>query len=124
MFGGGFDPSQMSQMMEQFGIDMENIDAERVEIETADGETLIFNAPEISVMNAQGQTVYQIIDEPDERIGGSEDGEEDVDDSEGPEIPEQDVELVAQQASVTAEEAREALEDSDGDLADAVDQLK
>jgi nascent polypeptide-associated complex subunit alpha len=39
-------------------------------------------------------------------------------------IPESDIELVAQQANVTAEEARKALENSEGDLAKAIVSLK
>jgi len=36
--GGGMNPRKMKQMMKQMGIDVEELDAERVVIETADGD--------------------------------------------------------------------------------------
>jgi nascent polypeptide-associated complex subunit alpha len=41
-----------------------------------------------------------------------------------PEIPEGDVELVARQTNVSLDEARRALEDSGGDLAEAILSIK
>ena len=41
-----------------------------------------------------------------------------------PEIPEEDILLVAQQASVSIDVARKALEDNDGDLAQAIIKLQ
>ncbi len=127
MIGGGFDPEQMEQMMKQFGIDMDDIAAERIVIETEDGGELVFNEPNVTVMNApQGEEVYQIIGEPDETTGVEDEDEpeevESVDEDNG--IPDEDVKLVAQQADASMSDARAALEDCDGDLADAVDQLK
>lgn len=106
----------MEQMMSQFGIDMEDIDAERVVIETTDGD-LVFTDAEVTMMNAQGQSVYQVIGEPDE----APQSENETDEESG--LSDRDVEVVAEQAGVTEEQAREALADADGDLADAVEQL-
>jgi len=39
--GGGMNPRKMKQMMKQMGIDVEELDAERVVIETADGDDLV-----------------------------------------------------------------------------------
>jgi nascent polypeptide-associated complex subunit alpha len=41
-----------------------------------------------------------------------------------PEIPEEDILLVAQQANVSIDVARKALEDNDGDLAQAIIKLQ
>lgn len=128
--GGGFDPAQLQQMMEQFGIDMTELDATSVRIETADGEVLVFDDPEVTRMDAQGQQTYQIIGEPrsteatDEGTG-TETQPEAVDDqaSDEPAIPEDDIELVVTRTGAAPDEAREALEATDGDLAAAIDRL-
>jgi len=123
--GGGMNPRKMKQMMEQMGIDMEDIDAEEVIIRTPD-EELVFTDAEVQLMEAQGQKTYQVVGEPesqDRSEGGSADGDESADSAdEG--VDEDDVELVAMRAGVDEETAREALVANDGDLADAVDQLE
>ena len=129
--GGGMNPRKMQQMMEQMGIDVTEIDAESVTITTNDGEQLVFDAPEITRMDAQGTQTYQIVGEPDQQeaagaagavesgdAGGSDDG--DADD----EIPESDIKLVASQTGVSPSEAREALEAADGEPAAAISRLE
>ena len=127
--GGGLNPRKMKQMMEQMGIDMEDIDAEEVIIRT-DEEELVFTDAEVQLMEAQGQKTYQIVGEPESRAlgsgdsgGESEDGSDDSGESAGA-VDDQDVEIVAQRAGVSESEAREALEANDGDLAAAVSQLE
>ena len=117
--GGGMNPRKMQQMMKQMGIDVTEIDAESVTITTTDGEQLVFDAPEITRMDAQGTQTYQIVGEPETQDAGELDDGEAAD-----EIPEDDVELVASQASVSKSDAREALEAEDGDLAAAISRLK
>jgi len=63
--GGGMNPRKMKQMMKQMGIDVEELDAERVVVETADGD-LVFDGPQVTKMDAQGQETYQIVGEPEE----------------------------------------------------------
>ena len=126
--GGGLNPRKMQQMMKQMGIDVEDIDAEEVIIRTED-EELVFEAPQVTQMDAQGQQTYQIVGEPDSRprsdagaAGAVESGAEESGESGG--IPDADVEIVAQRAGVTESTAREALEKHDGDLAAAVSELE
>ena len=127
--GGGLNPRKMKQMMEQMGIDMEDIDAEEVIIRTPDKE-LYFTDAEVQLMEAQGQSTYQVVGEPEERaLEAGDDGESEADasaddatDDSG--IPDDDVELVAMRAGVDEETAREALEAEDGDLAGAVERLE
>ncbi|OYR56713.1 Nascent polypeptide-associated complex protein, partial [Halorubrum sp. E3] len=57
--GGGMNPRKMKQMMKQMGIDVEELDAERVVIETADGDDLVFDGAQVTKMDAQGQETYQ-----------------------------------------------------------------
>jgi len=136
--GGGLNPRKMEKLMEQMGVDMEDIDAEEVVIRTSD-EELVFDAPEVMRMDARGQETYQIVGSPDVREAGAETGagtaaasetadEPDVDeaggDDEGGAVPDADVEIVAQRTGASEAEAREALEETGGDLAAAVERLE
>jgi len=119
-----FNQRKMQQMMNQMGIDVEEIDAEEVIIRTAD-EEMVFHDADVQRMDAQGQQTYQIVGEPDTRPRG-EGGDDESGDSGGSSggVDEQDVEIVAQRTGVPEDEAREALEAADGDLAAAVDRLE
>jgi nascent polypeptide-associated complex subunit alpha len=125
--GGGLNPRKMKQMMEQMGIDMDDIDAEEVIIRTPN-EELYFDDAEVQLMEAQGQKTYQVVGEPNTRElegetgAGSEASEDEAADSGG--VPAEDVELVAMRADVGEDTAREALEAADGDLAAAVERLE
>ena len=128
-------PRKMKQMMEQMGIDVEEIDAEEVVIRTGD-EELVFDDAEVTRMDAQGQQTYQVLGDPESRergSGGDADaggdagagGSVDADESSGADaIPEDDVQIVAQRAEVSEEAAREALAAEEGDLAAAIARLE
>jgi len=123
--GGGLNPRKMQQMMEQMGIDMEDIDAEEVIIRTGE-EELVFTDAEVQLMEAQGQKTYQVVGEPESQPldGGDSAGDGNADDATGGAFDAQDVEIVAQRGGVSEDEAREALEANDGDLAAAVADLE
>jgi len=120
-------PRKMKKMMEQMGIDMQDIDAQEVVIRTPD-EELVFSDAEVQLMEAQGQKTYQIVGDPESRdldASESADAADDDDETESDSgVDEDDVELVAMRAGVDEDTAREALEANDGDLADAVDELE
>ncbi len=124
--GGGMNPRKMQQMMKQMGIDVDDIDATRVVIETGDGD-LVFEDPQVTRMDAQGQQTYQIVGEPDEvadaGAGSPGNGAVEADDPAGA-IPADDVAIVAERAGVPESEAREALEATGGDLAAAIANLE
>ncbi|WP_311173747.1 nascent polypeptide-associated complex protein [Halobellus ordinarius] len=125
--GGGMNPRKMKQMMKQMGIDVDELDAEEVIIRTAD-EELVFSDAQVTRMDAQGQQTYQVVGDPDSRELGTDDSDE-SDDAPAIEesddgIPADDIELVANQAGVDADTAREALEANDGRLADAIADLE
>jgi nascent polypeptide-associated complex subunit alpha len=129
--GGGLNPRKMKQMMKQMGIDVSEIDAEEVIIRTAD-EELVFSNAQVTRMDAQGQQTYQVVGDPESRkLGGAESAESvdtESDDSgaasDESEIPDSDVQIVAQRAGVSPDDAREALEAEDGDLAAAISRLE
>ncbi len=125
-------PRKMQQMMKQMGIDVTEIDAEEVVIRTGD-EELVFDGAQVTRMDAQGQETYQIVGEPTTRELGAGDGgdgdtaddtADDADSGDAAGITDEDVQLVATRASVSEADAREALEDADGDLAAAISSLE
>jgi len=130
--GQQFSSRQMRRRMQQQGIEMDQINATRVIIESQE-KTLVIDQPEVVLMKQMGQEIYQVIGEAEEyavgefRIGEKEEGEaaEVVEESEAkPIITENDIMLVAAQAKVDKEEANAALIDSEGDIAKAILFLK
>ncbi|MFB6174423.1 MAG: nascent polypeptide-associated complex protein [Candidatus Nanohalobium sp.] len=103
MFGGN-----MQQMMKQMGVDMDEINADKVEVHIGD-EKMVFDNPNLSKIDAQGQEIFQL-------QGDYRNEEKDT----GPE--EEDVELVMEKTGASREDAVNALEESD-DVAGAVMQL-
>jgi len=123
-------PRKMKQMMKQMGIDVSELDAEEVVIRTAD-EELVFTDAQVTRMDAQGQATYQIVGEPESRERGAGDagadeagGDADADANAGAGVPDEDVQIVAERAGVPADQAREALEAEDGNLAAAIARLE
>ncbi len=104
----GMNPKQMQQMMKKMGIHQEEIDATEVIIRTTTGD-IIIKDPKVSKVNMMGQTTYQVVGNEEKASA---------------EISEDDVEMVADQANVSLEFARAALEDANGDLAEAITLLK
>lgn len=97
------------RMMQRMGLSMTPLpDVEKVIIQTAAKEIIVEN-PEVSVLDMRGQKIFQVTGEVVEKTV-----ERKVT------IPEEDVQLVAQQANVTLEQARAALKETDGDLAQAI----
>ncbi|MFC7213608.1 nascent polypeptide-associated complex protein [Saliphagus sp. GCM10025334] len=128
--GGGLNPRKMEQMMKQMGIDVDELDAEEVIIRTADHD-LVFTDADVTKMDARGQETYQVIGTPEERerggagdAGGADADETDADADSESAIPDSDIEIVAARTGVSDDEAREALEAEDGDLAAAVERLE
>lgn len=111
---GGMDPRRMKQLMRQMGIKSEELDVKRVVFELAGGSKLVFEGPQVSAIDLGGQKTYTIIGTPKEEKAGPELGRG---------IPEADAEMVAAQAKVSMEKARGALEETNGDIAEAIQKL-
>ncbi len=110
MMPGRINPKQMNQMMRKLGISVKEIEnVEKVIIQT-DTREYIFDGAEVTIMDAQGQKTYQIVGNP--RI---------VERKE--ETPKEDIELIMEQTGKTAEEAKKALEETKGDIAEAIMKL-
>jgi len=106
----GMNPRQMQQAMRKLGIQQVEIDATEVIIKTPEADLIIKN-PQVSKVNMMGQQTYQIVGEVEER-------ERKV------EINEDDIKTVAEQTGVSEEEAKKAIEETNGDLAEAILKLK
>tara|TARA_Y100000294_G_C8247666_1_gene213476 strand:+ start:143 stop:502 length:360 start_codon:yes stop_codon:yes gene_type:complete len=111
---GRMNPRMMKKLQKQLQNSTEEIDATEVIIRTKDKE-IYFNNPSVSSMNMMGQQSYQIVGEPQER--GLDDGEETSS------IPDEDIDLVASQAGVSKEKAKDALEECGGEPAEAIIKL-
>ncbi len=111
---GRMNPRMMKKLQKQLQNSTEEIDATEVIIRTKDKE-IYFNNPSVSSMNMMGQQSYQIVGEPQER--GLDDGEETSS------IPGEDIDLVASQAGVSKEKAKDALEECGGEPAEAIIKL-
>ncbi|MFB6081843.1 MAG: nascent polypeptide-associated complex protein [Halanaeroarchaeum sp.] len=122
--GGGMNPRKLEQMMSQMGIDVEELDATEVVIRLEDGTDLVFENPDVTRMDAQGQQTYQVVGEPTEREGNASGSDADESAEETSAIPQSDVDLVRERTGASEDAAREALEAVDGDLAAAVDRLE
>ena len=107
MIPGNLNPRQLNQIMKRLGINIKEIEnVEKVIIQTKDKE-YIFDDAQVTMMDAQGQKTYQIAGRPKivERKK---------------EIPDEDIKLVAEKTGKTEEEARKALEETKGDIAEAI----
>lgn len=108
----GVNPRQMQQMMRKMGIQQQEIAATEVIIRTADKE-IIITEPSVSRVNMMGQETFQITGTSHERSLET-----------TPEISEDDIKTVMEQAGVDEEKAKKAIEDAKGDLAEAIMNLQ
>jgi len=106
----GMNPRKMKQMMKQLGMDVRPVDDVQEIVITTPGGRYVFDQAEVAIMKMQGVTTWQITGEPRFEEGALA-------------IPDEDVMLVAEQAGASPDEARTALEESKGDIADAIMKL-
>ena len=105
-------PRKMQQMMKQLGIQQVDIPATEVIIKTKD-KTIIITNPSVAKVNMMGQVNFQVSGDVHE---------EEV--SSVPDISEEDVKTVMDQTGASRSAAKKAIEDSQGDLAEAILNLR
>ncbi len=109
---GNINQRQLKQTMKKMGIKQEEIDAEKVIIELSDSR-IIIEEPSVMKVKMMGQENYQIS------------GKERIEEKDStPDITEEDIKTVMENASCSEEEAKTALEENEGDLAKAIISLK
>jgi len=107
-------------MMQQMGMKMDELgDIKRVILQS-DTREVVIEGPAVTSMNVQGQKMYNVVGGKETTRKLEAKAEEAVVEAPAPVIPEEDVLLVAQSANVSMEKARAALEQSGGDLAQAI----
>jgi nascent polypeptide-associated complex subunit alpha len=105
-------PRNAKRMMQRMGMNMgEMPDVQEVIFRTSDKEIVVEN-PQVAVLEMQGQKIFQVTGEVNERSLETQAAKVT--------IPEEDVQLVADQTGKSMEDAKRALEASDGDLAKAI----
>jgi len=107
----GISPREMQKAMKRLGIRQEEIDANLVIIKTADRDLIIKN-PQVSRVNMMGQETFQVTGEVTESEAGK------------AETDEGDATTVMDQTGCTRQEAVQALEESNGNLAQAILKLQ
>ena len=109
-------PRETKRMMQRMGMNMDSVpDVEQVVIRTNSKE-IVVEQPEVAILEMQGQKIFQVIGgkvterAPQSTTAGA------------PKVvvSEEDVKLVADQTGKSVEEARNALEECEGDLAKAI----
>ena len=106
---GGMNPAKMQGMMKKMGISQMPLNVKRVIFEMEE-ENLIIDEPSVIKVMMQGQETYQVSGEAVEESAES--------------FSAEDVEMVVEKTGKSEEEVRVALEESDGDIAEAIMGLK
>lgn len=106
---GNINPRQMQKMMQRMGMQQQEIDATEVIIRTAEKE-IVFMNPSVSKVNVMGQDTWQIVGNSQERVRES--------------FSDEDVKTVMEQTGVDVGKARETLQQTHGDLAEAIMKIK
>ena len=105
-------PRNAKRMMQRMGMNMgEMPDVQEVIFRTSDKEIVVENA-QVAVIDMGGQKIFQVTGEVNERALETQAAKVT--------IPEEDAQLVADQTGKSREDAKRALEASDGDLAKAI----
>ncbi len=104
----GMNSRKMAQAMKKMGIAQVEIDATEVIIKTAEKDLIIEN-PQVSKVNMMGQETYQVVGNVVERNRDTK-----------PDINEEDIKTVMEQADCSEEDAKTAIEEKEGDLAEAI----
>lgn len=108
----GMNPKDMAKAMKRMGIKQHDIEAEQVIICCQD-KNIVFNNPQVAKINMMGQETWQITGESQEEEISTE-----------PEIKEDDIKTVMEQTGKNREEAEQALQETKGDLAQAIINLQ
>ena len=105
---GGIDPSKMQGMMKKLGIKQEVIDSSKVTIDKVDGTKIVINDPQVVRVIMQGQESFQITGDAVE-VDGEEEG-----------ISGGDIVSLIDKTGKSRDVVVKALEEANGDLAEAI----
>ncbi len=104
-------PRQMKQMMRQMGMSQDDVDAVEVIIKTPT-ETYVFENPNVQKISMKGEETFQIVGDYKKKEAKVE-----------VKISSEDIKMVSEQANVSDVDAKIALEETKGDIAEAIVKL-
>jgi len=107
------DTRQARRMMQQMGMKVSEIPEVQQVIIKSSGKEIVIERPSVAILDMKGQRIFQIIGEPTERITEAPPPQKST-------LAEEDIQLVAHQANASLDEARKALEETGGNLAQAI----
>lgn len=127
-------PKQMKAAMRRMGIQQEEVEGVEVAIIRTKDKEIVFHRPDVMSITAQGQVTYQIVGRPEERprsAAGEAAGDGVVEGGTAPAPPsapgakysDDDVELVMGQTGASEGDVRAALDECDGEVAEAIMRL-
>jgi len=105
------------RMMQKMGMKLDEIEGVTEVLIRTPTREIVIEEPIVTSVVVQGQRMYQV-------AGGSSHERVPPTETSPLEIPEEDVKLVAEQTGKTSEEAKAALRESGGDLAQAIVNLR
>ena len=108
----GMNSRQLKQAMKKMGMEQEQLDAYEEIIRLADKD-IIINNPDVAKVNMMGQETFQIVGEISERAKDT-----------TPTIDDEDIQTVMDATTASREAVEEAITRSQGDLAQAILELK
>lgn len=111
----GVNPKQMERMMRQMGVKVDEIKGVTKVVIFSRSGNIVIDSPQVTKTKIMGQTMFQVVGEGKREKPAPEPGE-----APSIQVSEEDVELVASQAKVSKERARQALAESKGDIAEAI----
>jgi nascent polypeptide-associated complex subunit alpha len=119
-----FDSRNARRMMQRMGMQMQEYGGVTRVILQSPGKEIVIDQPAVTSINVQGQKIFQItggkVTERVPQAAVAALGAAPVVEKPAVQVPEEDVLLVAQQAKVSMEKARETLVKCEGDLAKAI----
>jgi len=124
------DPRRMKAMMRKMGIEQQELEGVESVVITMRDRELVFDAPEVVAVTAQGQTSYQVSGEAQEHARGGATAGAGAGATAGagapaprPKYSREDLALVMAQTGATEDEARAALDVCEGEVAEAIIRL-
>jgi nascent polypeptide-associated complex subunit alpha len=119
-----FNPNEVKRMLKRMGINVnvKDVNASRVIIELKDGGSLELSDPTVVLLELPGGVLlYQVqVDKRGVKVNQPQVTPKIVIKAQEPKYSEDDVRLVMDQTGVSREEAIKALEEANGDLAEAI----
>ena len=110
---GGINKRQVEQMMRKMGMSQEDLDVSSVVVHLGSGGKMVFESPSFQKIVMRGEEQFQLVGDYTLLEEGSKVS-----------IRDDDIGAVVEQTRVSEEQARKALEQSQGDIAKAIISLQ